>query len=472
MKSGRIKSQSLLIKKQGFTPEVFNSVVAQPLRFWESDRTHILYPLEWSVSVPEKEIQFTFKPFLDDQEIPYVGPARAIWEGCGVVNGSFSGRLIKGTARLELYGYGYVFDIRKYMDTFIRRFDRHIENFFPRVIDEARLNEYLGKPRWRNEPEAYKDVLTGPIWDLMSREGKHWRPVFGVLFLESLGCQSAPYEPLLATMLELNHTGALIIDDIEDNSLLRRGEESIHLKYGNAVAINAGNTLYFLPYIQIWNHPYLNERQKFEIYRIMVKVWVRSHFGQSLDIYWSKYLSREMLGKWLDETIEEKILQMYSYKTASAVEAVAEAVCVIAKTDEEAKKAYMSLGNIFGTVFQIIDDINNFSDSKEWRKTCGEDLSAGKLTYVIARAMKNLPKDARERLIDIMTQETLRADQDCLREGIDLIRESGALDACRVFAQDMIEDEWRKFSKHVPPSDTKTMIRMLISGLTNIIYES
>ncbi len=472
MKTGNIQKKSLLIRRPDQSLKIYTDFAAGPVRYWRSGKTHICYPLQWQITVPDESIEITFTPLADDQEILYLGLMRAIWEGAGTVEASLQGKKLTGRGRLELYGYGYVFDIKEYMEPFVQRFDRQIEAFFPRQLNEEKIREYLGAPHWQNTPESYKYVLSEPIWDLMSRKGKHWRPIFGVLFLDSLGHPSGPYESLLATMLELNHTGALIIDDIEDSSLLRRGDTAVHLKYGTDVAINAGNTLYFLPYLQIANHPHLDQDQKFHIYRIMVNVWTRSHFGQSLDIYWSKHLSTPTLREWLDDTLEEKILQMYNYKTASAVEAVAEAVCIIARTDENTKQAYISLGRIFGTVFQIVDDINNFSDSKEWRKTCGEDLSQGKLTYVIVRAIKSLSASDRRHLITILTDSTKRQDTTILKEGIDLIRQSGVLESCREEAQNLIQEEWKRFSQHIPPSDAKTMIRMLISGLTNIIYES
>ncbi len=49
----------------------------------------------------------------------------------------------------------------------------------------------------------------------------------------------------LSLLLELPHSGSLIIDDIEDNSLKRRGASAIHLIYGIDNSINAGNLIYF-----------------------------------------------------------------------------------------------------------------------------------------------------------------------------------------------------------------------------------
>lgn len=51
----------------------------------------------------------------------------------------------------------------------------------------------------------------------------------------------------IATIIELIHNGSLIVDDIEDGSDLRRGKPCVHKIYGEDIAINAGNAIYFLP---------------------------------------------------------------------------------------------------------------------------------------------------------------------------------------------------------------------------------
>ncbi len=78
---------------------------------------------------------------------------------------------------------------------------------------------------------------------------------------ENAGDRLSPYEQLLCVLTECIHNGALIIDDIEDDSLLRRGDTTIHLRYGVDVAINAGNTLYFLPPALVQEHPQLTDEQ-------------------------------------------------------------------------------------------------------------------------------------------------------------------------------------------------------------------
>ena len=173
-----------------------------------------------------------------------LGVTRAIWEGAASVSGTIGRRPVSGMARLELQGYGCVFDLRTLQQDLTERIDRRIAEYLPRTIDETHVRTYVGDSPWAHEVPAFTAVLSRPVWDLLGRGGKHWRPIFGLLLLEALGVRSRPFELLVSILSELTHTGALIIDDIEDRADARRGAESIHVRYGLDVAINAANTLY------------------------------------------------------------------------------------------------------------------------------------------------------------------------------------------------------------------------------------
>jgi len=472
MKSGRPLARYAVVSLDKKKPRLFTEFSAVPTRRWESPHTHIRYPLVWQLQIPEIKAQLEFKPLADDQEIPIFGIMRAVWEGAGTVSGLIGGRAVQGRARLELNGYGYVFDLRKNLSEFGERVERSIESFLPRTIDQPQLEKYVGPPRWRHEPEASTETLSKPVWDLLDRRGKRWRPIFSLLLLEALGVPSAPYERLLSVIPELSHTGALIIDDIEDKSKRRRGDTCIHLRYGTDVAINAGNTLYFLPYLLLAQQPPLSERQRLRMYELMVQQFVSSHFGQGLDIYWSRRLNRRNLSRWADDSMAGKILQMYAFKTAAPLEAMASACCIISRADRRTRAACLAFAKSFGVAFQIIDDIHNFNDSPGWTKTCGEDIASGKLTYVIWQALHRSPPAGRDRLQRILCSPALRRDPGGLKEGIGLVRESGALPACRREAKLMVEKEGESLSLFLASSEPKIMLRLLCDHLLELSFQT
>jgi len=464
MKSKKILGRYAIRYEPRKKPVVFQDFKAIPVRFWESERTHISYPVSWILKIPEISAEITISPVTDDQEIPVLGFMRAVWEGAATATGTVNHQPFIGRARLELQGYGYIFDFREFLVPYIRRIHEDIGTFFPRTIDAARYQELAGAPSWHHELAACNETIARPFWDMMGRKKKYWRPVFGMLLLESLGVSMERYRMLLAVVPELTHTGTLIIDDIEDNATTRRGNACIHDRYGLDVAINAANMLYVLPAALYSTHPDLTDDQRLAFYRITHEGYVRGHFGQALDIFWTKNLSQKNLRLWQADHLPEKILQMYEFKTASPAIVIAEACCVLAAPDAATRKACRDLARSFGVAFQIQNDVRDFDEHKNGRR-CGEDLASGKLTYVIVRALEQLSGTDRKRLERIVCSPNLRNDPESLSEGIGLVRKSGALGLCRKEARAMVEEGWRTFSPRAPPSEHKLMLRLFSKTL-------
>jgi len=442
-----------------------HGIEATPSRFWESPATHIRYPVAWDIRVPELELALRIEPLVDDQEVQILGVIRATWEGAGTAAGSLGGRPVAGRARMELHGYGCVLDYREYLDRWADRIDRRIEEFLPKLLDAAQIERYAGPAHWQREPAVHTATLSEPLWDLMQRRGKHWRPLFGILLLQALGVPPEPHEMLISVTAELLHTGALIVDDIQDNSNVRRGEPSIHLRYGTDVAINAANAAYFLAYVAVRDHPHFTEKQRLEGYSILVRQSVRAHVGQGQDIYWSKHMSVESMTRWMHDSLAPKILQAYADKTAALVEGTAEAACVLANADAATRAACVDFARSFGVAFQITDDVLDYTDDRE---QIGADLTEGKLTYVVIRALESLAPPERGRLLDILCASARPTGPEALSEGIELVRRSGALVTCRREALAMVDDAWGRLSAVLPPSEPKIMLRALCSALLHL----
>lgn len=146
-------------------PLQLGKIAANATRRWRSPQTHIDYPVQWRLKIPEIDAEFTIEPLVDDQEIMMFGLLRAIWEGAGKIRGTIRGRPVEGRVRIELYGYGFIFDFQKYTGQYIRELDEDLEKFFPRKINAAKLREFVGKPVWR----AHTETLATPVWDLITR---------------------------------------------------------------------------------------------------------------------------------------------------------------------------------------------------------------------------------------------------------------------------------------------------------------
>jgi len=83
------------------------NVSIEPLRHWRSLRTGLTYPVEWRIHAPELKLELKVAAAFDRQEMPILGPLRAIWEGvCRVEGFDYGTRSrIQGTGFAELAGY-------------------------------------------------------------------------------------------------------------------------------------------------------------------------------------------------------------------------------------------------------------------------------------------------------------------------------------------------------------------------------
>jgi geranylgeranyl pyrophosphate synthase len=267
---------------------------------------------------------------------------------------------------------------------------------------------------------------------------------------------------------ELLHNASLIIDDIQDDSALRRGQEAIHRRYGLKVAISAANTAYFLPLLLVLDHAALTAAEKQAICEAYQRQMVRAHLGQSLDIFWSDTLSAAQLEGWMADSIGPKILQMYALKTAAPIEGLAETALVLAGVGPEVRQPVVRFARSMGLAFQLIDDIENFSSSPGWGKQRGEDLRAGKLTYLILRALERLAPPDRGFLRDVLCQPDRRRDAEVLNRGIELVMHSGACQQVREEARALVAPAWEALSLRVPPSSSKTELRFLWESLMEL----
>ena len=194
-----------------------------------------------------------------------------------------------------------------YFQQALKRIDRNLGKLVPAKFTQQWQREWVDEASAR-DMRLLTAAVSRPARELLFHPGKRWRPLFGILMLEMMGVRPQPYELLLAALTEVSHTGALIIDDIEDNAQLRRGRACIHERYGLAAGINVANTLYFLPFAVIARHKKLSHRQKSDIYAIMARQFIRAHLGQAADLNWQGRI-RQL---WKQKNIEALILQAYA----------------------------------------------------------------------------------------------------------------------------------------------------------------
>ena len=157
------------------------------------------------------------------------------------------------------------------------------------VADGPELMVLLGLRSGTAVDDVIKVALLNPVKDVTSNRGKRIRGKLVTLSYRLLAEGSAPSHietvqcGICAEVVELIHAGSLVVDDIEDGSITRRGKPALHIRYGLPTALNAGNWLYFWPF-QLIKALELPNRTALAVYECYHRTLLRAHFGQAMDL--------------------------------------------------------------------------------------------------------------------------------------------------------------------------------------------
>lgn len=224
------------------------------------------------------------------------------------------------------------------------------------------LIQHYFETRLKMIEERLKDVLSiqdkyaADLNDAMNYAvfsgGKRWRPLMVLAIYEMLrGVQKKPkLEAVLnaACAVELMHNASIIHDDLP--SLMdrkeRRGKEAVHEKFGNAVAILAGDAMFTLAFEMLANIP------------------DHLHANQSIRILSKASNSYGMIGGQVVHLVNRrKVMKINTLryidmkKVCALLQASAEIACVMANADEDTKQVLNSYALNLGLAYQMIEDI-------------------------------------------------------------------------------------------------------------------
>jgi farnesyl diphosphate synthase len=206
--------------------------------------------------------------------------------------------------------------------------------------------------------------------------GKRLRPLLVLGAAEAVG---GHLEAALraACAVELIHAYSLVHDDMPcmDNDVLRRGKPTVHVAYGEATALLAGDALQALAFeLLAPADAGIPERTQAALCRLLARAAGHAGMagGQAIDL--------AAVGKSLTES---ELRQMHRLKTGALLQAsvVMGAACGEAST--VAASGLEAYGRALGLAFQVVDDILDVTaDSATLGKTAGKDAAQDKPTYV------------------------------------------------------------------------------------------
>lgn len=261
---------------------------------------------------------------------------------------------------------------------------------------ESALEEFYG------EQQIASNLREAVLYSIHAG-GKRIRPYLLLEVLESLQVPITIAHVQIAAALEMIHTGSLIHDDLPamDDDDFRRGRLTNHKKFGEALAILAGDALFLDPYALIAQAD-LPSQTKVDLIANL------SLASGSMGMVAGQVLDME--GEHQSLSLDE-LQTIHANKTGKLLAYPFQAAGVIAGLDENLQKQLKTVGELIGLAFQVRDDVLDVTASfEEIGKTPQKDLQAEKSTYPAllgldeAKVFCNRTLDQANEKLDVISQ--------------------------------------------------------------------
>jgi geranylgeranyl pyrophosphate synthase len=271
-----------------------------------------------------------------------------------------------------------------------------------------------------------------------------------LLVAEALG-KTADDVVDFVSLCEIVHNGTLAVDDIEDNSDLRRGKPALHLMFGVDIAINAGNAMYYLPLLVLKERKdTLSPATLIAAYEVYSQEMINLHFGQGMDIWWHS-------GKGNDPN-SQQYLQMCAFKTGTLARLSAKLAALVCGATATQVEAIGKFAETIGVAFQIQDDILNLvGDKFSELKGLGEDIHEGKRTLMVLHSLEHATPAKAARLKEILNSHP--SDQTIINEAIAIIKETDSINHAAKVAKEIVNVAWSDVETSLPDTPAKLKLK-------------
>jgi geranylgeranyl diphosphate synthase type I len=286
------------------------------------------------------------------------------------------------------------------------------------------LNFYVNE---RNQDIIKYQVFTG---------GKRMRPALAIISCRMLGgkLKDVLYP---GAALEILHNYGLIIDDIIDRGLLRRGEPSTWAKFGKSITqcigVNFAATIF-----QATNR----SKKPVLISELFAKTMKRIADGEILDLLFKQKRREDepfIIKNRAQTVTEQAYFKMIGKKTAFLIQTCCEVGGICANANKEQIQALKNYGFNLGITFQIKDDmLDIFGEENTFGKKIGKDILERKGgNIIILFALKEFSNQDKERFLEIIKKDKI-TDED-IKIAIKLIRKTKAQDRAFLLGKKHIE---------------------------------
>ena len=279
---------------------------------------------------------------------------------------------------------------------------------------------------------------------LVNAGGKRIRPLICILTAKALG-YSGKELIQLASAIELLHTATLIHDDVVDESISRRGKESIHRKWDNAHGVLVGDFVYSKAFQLMAG---LKDSQ---IIKILADSTNIISEGEVLQL---SLKSKELIS-------EDDYFEIIGRKTAELFKASSRSAAVLSEASHEEVESAGDFAYSLGIAFQIQDDLlDYFGNEKVTGKKIGKDFLEGKITLPLLRAIKLASEENKKTIFKLMEKKN----SSDLLQIIEIIKSSGALEGVQKTCDSYINNCFTKLN-FFPDSIYKTQLLNIVRDI-------
>ncbi len=262
----------------------------------------------------------------------------------------------------------------------------------------------------RGSVETADAFLTEVAGHLIAAGGKRLRPALALTAAYAVGSDAATrpasQEAVMGGVsVELVHLGSLYHDDVMDEALTRRGVESVNARWGNLVAILAGDFL-------LARASEIAASLGTEVAGLLAATIADLCEGQV----------RELRNIFDVSRTEAAYLEAIRGKTAALMSASCRIGALVAGLPRDTVDALTSYGQALGMVFQIVDDVLDVvCTDEQLGKPAGNDLVQGVYTLPVIRALAGAP--------DLKGLLGAPLDDHAMNRARDVVRSNGAISA-------------------------------------------
>jgi len=265
-----------------------------------------------------------------------------------------------------------------YLSTTVQKLKQLLTDLEPAIAD---IINQPGSPRAVYEPISY----------ILSLGGKRIRPAMVLAAYKMYNDEYTDEVLKVAQAVEMFHNFTLLHDDIMDNSPLRRGQETVHIKWDDATAILSGDLL------QIEVYEKLAEVGNVEVLKLFNAMARELCEGQMNDMQFEK----------MDTVSNEAYLDMIRQKTAVLLGFSLQAGAILGGASKEDGKKLYDLGISIGLGFQLMDDyLDSFGETAKVGKRIGGDILEKKKTYLWNEMWSRINEEEKIKVLASYSSET------------------------------------------------------------------